>query len=651
MEEAASEEQVKNMLPEHVLATRSEPEIPCEDIAQGNDAQEVSNDERVLQQDNAIDNAISPTTHLSNEIVGNILTQSQQQLLLDSQEEEDSLFQSEAPSDITQSVEDLQDDISSYSINTTSDFDVISHSEELAPGRISLLDQSLDGSLLSDETPPHWDTPQKAAPPTEQGESIEPLSTLSKPEQVPELSETATEHPVEEQASVPSAPIEEQSSPSSENAGEVPVQDSPLSDENKPIEPPAVPSAPVEQEQSAPDNAGEVPINDSPQSDEANSSVESEQQQPILSAPVEVSHSSEVADSSIPIDQLPSEPSPLKSLPLVEPELPKQDFRESPEQQTPPSSPVQQDELPIVTQLAESKLMSDIESTSPPDISPSHHIDQQDFESRRSPSPERVENNSPPVEENEKLENFLESSSPIAAPQSFATDIPKVEEKMDDPMAEFDPINRSEPKKSSPAKGVSGSGELRNLLKWRDLKKSAIVFSVGLGTLVLFSMYPLVTLFCWAMMLGMTASMAFVGYKQGMAKLNQSEFEHPFSSLLRDESVISPDLAHRIIDSLLRNSADALLKLKQILLCENIGQTFGALVLFWIGSYVGDWFSGLTIVFLMFIAAFSLPKIYEVYQKPIDKYIEMAKGKVAELETLVCEKVPMLRKVLKPKAE
>ena len=55
------------------------------------------------------------------------------------------------------------------------------------------------------------------------------------------------------------------------------------------------------------------------------------------------------------------------------------------------------------------------------------------------------------------------------------------------------------------------------------------------------------------------------------------------------------------------------------------------LLIFWALTYIGGWFNGLTLILLAYIAAFSLPKVYEQNKAQIDQYLELANSKIAEI--------------------
>ncbi|PIO56596.1 hypothetical protein TELCIR_22004, partial [Teladorsagia circumcincta] len=68
-----------------------------------------------------------------------------------------------------------------------------------------------------------------------------------------------------------------------------------------------------------------------------------------------------------------------------------------------------------------------------------------------------------------------------------------------------------------------------------------------------------------------------------------------------------------------------------------------ALIL-WALTYIGCWFSGFAIVILAVLGAFSIPKIYEMYQDPIDKNLAMVSENISKVSKMAEDKLPFLKK-------
>lgn len=57
-------------------------------------------------------------------------------------------------------------------------------------------------------------------------------------------------------------------------------------------------------------------------------------------------------------------------------------------------------------------------------------------------------------------------------------------------------------------------------------------------------------------------------------------------------------------------------------------------------SYVAQWFSGITLTFIAFIGAFTIPKIYDMYEMEINSCLGKIKSAVEDATGKITSKVP-----------
>ncbi|KHJ87125.1 Reticulon [Oesophagostomum dentatum] len=68
-----------------------------------------------------------------------------------------------------------------------------------------------------------------------------------------------------------------------------------------------------------------------------------------------------------------------------------------------------------------------------------------------------------------------------------------------------------------------------------------------------------------------------------------------------------------------------------------------ALIL-WSLTYIAYWFSGFALVILGVLAVFSVPKVYEMYQEPIDANLAKVSEQLKKVSQMIEEKLPFLKK-------
>jgi hypothetical protein len=100
---------------------------------------------------------------------------------------------------------------------------------------------------------------------------------------------------------------------------------------------------------------------------------------------------------------------------------------------------------------------------------------------------------------------------------------------------------------------------------------------------------------------------------------------------------------HEQVDVVVRHLEDLFRQMRRLFLVENVVETLKFGVLLWSMTFIGSWFSGMTLVTLAFIALFTIPKFYETYKQPLDQYYKLAYDRVKPILDQVQEKVPLLK--------
>lgn len=66
------------------------------------------------------------------------------------------------------------------------------------------------------------------------------------------------------------------------------------------------------------------------------------------------------------------------------------------------------------------------------------------------------------------------------------------------------------------------------MIYWRDVKKSGVVFGIGLAILLAFSMFSLISVFAYLSLLTLAGTIAFRIYKTIMSAVQKTSEGHPF---------------------------------------------------------------------------------------------------------------------------
>jgi len=185
--------------------------------------------------------------------------------------------------------------------------------------------------------------------------------------------------------------------------------------------------------------------------------------------------------------------------------------------------------------------------------------------------------------------------------------------------------------------------DIKDILLWHDVKVSAIVFVSGFVLLVCLTQFSVVSVFtnialvCLAPMLALrvllTARSAFL----------RSEFEHPLKSYLSKDIEVSKDKADQLGEKVAEFAVSMTTKLRALFLVDDLSDSLKLLIGLYVLSYVAQWFSGITLIFMAFIGAFTIPKIYDVYKTDIDSCVTKIKSAVEDATSKITSKIPLAK--------
>jgi len=183
-----------------------------------------------------------------------------------------------------------------------------------------------------------------------------------------------------------------------------------------------------------------------------------------------------------------------------------------------------------------------------------------------------------------------------------------------------------------------------DLIYWRDVKKTGIVFGVMLTVLLCLAVFSLVSVVAYLSLALLTVTFSFVVYKKIMQAVQKSGDGHPFSCILNHDITLKEDKLKPVIASVLSNVNKMAHELRRLFLIEDLVDSVKFGLMLWVSTYIGSWMNGITIVILAVILIFTLPKVYETYQVQIDSYIDLAKGHIDNVMKIIQSKVPFLKK-------
>ncbi|XP_041646036.1 reticulon-3-like isoform X4 [Cheilinus undulatus] len=252
------------------------------------------------------------------------------------------------------------------------------------------------------------------------------------------------------------------------------------------------------------------------------------------------------------------------------------------------------------------------------------------------------------VEEPEVVAPKAEPESTKIVPEPQAAPEPE-------PALQSDALPAAEPRKAAPAPAEaaeqpavkeepSAPASLVDLLYWRDVKTTGVVFGASMLLLLSLMVCSIVSVCSYIGLALLSVTICFRIYKGILQAIQKSDEGHPFKQFLDQEVALSEDMVHKYSDIILAKLNKTISELRRLFLVEDLVDSIKFAVLMWILTYVGALFNGLTILILALIGAFSCPIIYEKHQTQIDHYLALVNNQVKDVVGKIQAKVPGMKR-------
>ncbi|XP_034041436.1 reticulon-1-like isoform X2 [Thalassophryne amazonica] len=183
-----------------------------------------------------------------------------------------------------------------------------------------------------------------------------------------------------------------------------------------------------------------------------------------------------------------------------------------------------------------------------------------------------------------------------------------------------------------------------DLLYWRDVKTTGVVFGASLLLLLSLTVCSIVSVCSYIGLALLSVTICFRIYKGILQAIQKSDEGHPFKQYLDQEVALSEDMVHKYSDKILEKLNKTISELRHLFLVEDLVDSIKFAVLMWILTYVGALFNGLTLLILGLIGVFSCPIIYEKHQAQIDHYLNLVNNQIKDIVGKIQAKVPGMKR-------
>ncbi|XP_065113269.1 reticulon-1b isoform X1 [Paramisgurnus dabryanus] len=178
------------------------------------------------------------------------------------------------------------------------------------------------------------------------------------------------------------------------------------------------------------------------------------------------------------------------------------------------------------------------------------------------------------------------------------------------------------------------------LLYWRDLKQSGVVFGSILLLLFSLTQFSVVSVVAYLALAALSATISFRVYKSVLQAVQKTDEGHPFKTYLNVEMSLSHDQMQKYAENVQYYINTTLKELRRLFLVQDLVDSLKFAVLMWLLTYVGALFNGLTLLIMVVVSMFSMPVVYEKYQAQIDQYVDLIRTHVNSVVAKIQEKIP-----------
>lgn len=260
------------------------------------------------------------------------------------------------------------------------------------------------------------------------------------------------------------------------------------------------------------------------------------------------------------------------------------------------------------------------------------------------PTTEDVSSTTPPIDEPLK-----EDEVPSATDENLPDEKEETPAVEDLPTEKKDSDEKPEETASTkeltswPAKWMKEHGvdqRIIDLIYWKCLKKTGVVFATELVLLFSLTTYTFLSVVTFFSMALLTVSLLYRVGMTVMGAIQKTGTDNPFKAILEKDVDIPKDKAVEIVEASVDRINNLTKELRRLFLVEDIVDSIKFGLLLWVLSYVGAWFNLLTLVIIDVIILFTVPRLYEDHQDKVDQYLKVARTQICALVNQAKSKLP-----------
>ncbi|XP_007941094.1 reticulon-2 [Orycteropus afer afer] len=179
-----------------------------------------------------------------------------------------------------------------------------------------------------------------------------------------------------------------------------------------------------------------------------------------------------------------------------------------------------------------------------------------------------------------------------------------------------------------------------DLLYWKDTRTSGLVFTGLMVSLLCLLHFSIVSVAAHAAVLLLCATISLRVYRKVLQALHRGDGTNPFQAYLDVDLTLTREQTERLSQQIASRVVSAVTQLRHFFLVEDLVDSLKLALLFYILTFVGAVFNGLTLLILGVIGLFTLPLLYWQHQVQIDQYVGLVTNQFSHVKAKIRAKIP-----------
>ncbi|XP_067317792.1 reticulon-2 isoform X1 [Anolis sagrei] len=179
-----------------------------------------------------------------------------------------------------------------------------------------------------------------------------------------------------------------------------------------------------------------------------------------------------------------------------------------------------------------------------------------------------------------------------------------------------------------------------DLVYWRDTRASACVFTVLMVALLCLLHFSIISVASYVSLAALAVTISLRVYSKALQALHRGEGKNPFQAQLDADFGLSKEQLERLTERVVFYVTSGTKSLQRLFLVDDMVESIKFAFFFYILTYVGAVFNGLTLLILGVISAFTFPLLYRQHQAQIDQYVGLVRNQLSNLRAKMLAKLP-----------